>query len=184
MQQIVEIPKLTYQDYCALPDDGKRYEIIDGDLFVTPSPVTKHQRAARNLLFLIEGYLRNKPLGELLAAPFDVILDDHTIVAPDLVYVRSENRQVLTDKNIQGAPDLVIEILSPSTARMDRVLKLRKFAERGVAHYWIVDPAAETLEAMELAEGTYRMVFASDVKGVFEPSLFPGLRIPIREIFR
>jgi Uma2 family endonuclease len=184
MQQIIEIPKLTYEDYCALPDDGKRYEIIDGDLLATPSPVTKHQRASINLVFLIESYLRSRPLGELFAAPFDVLLDSHTIVVPDLVYVRNENRNVLTDKNIQGAPDLVIEILSPSTARVDRVLKLRKFADRGVAHYWIVDPAAETLEALEWAEGSYRVVFASDIKGVFEPSLFPGLRIPIRDLFQ
>ena len=105
-------------------------------------------------------------------------------MVPVLVYLRYETREVLTDKNIQGAPDLVIEILSPSTARVDRVLKLRKFADRGVAHYWIVDPAAETLEAMELAEGTYRVVFASDVKGAFEPPLFPGLRIPIRDLFQ
>jgi Uma2 family endonuclease len=184
MQQRVEIPKLTYEDYCALPDDGKRYEIIDGELYVTRSPMTKHQRASRNLMFRIHAYLQAHPIGEVFSAPFDVILDEHTIVVPDLVFVRNENRHILLKENIRGSPDLVVEILSPSTRRKDRFLKLRAFAAHGVVHYWLVDPETEMLEALVLEGGSYRIASTCDAKSLFEPSLFPGLRIPIGDLFK
>jgi Uma2 family endonuclease len=184
MQQRVETPRLNYEDYCALPNDGKRYQIIDGELFVTPSPVTKHQRASWNLALIIGNYLEQNPVGVAFTAPFDIVLDDHTVVVPDLAYVSNENRARLTDKNIRGAPDLIAEILSPSTARMDRVLKLNRFAAHGVPHYWIIDPENETLEALVLDPPGYRVAAALGREAVFEPALFPGLQIPLTKLFK
>src|SRR5436305_12018508 len=103
--------KLTYEDYLLLPDDGHRYEIIDGELFVTPSPNEKHQTAAYNLVLLIGNYLAKHKMGRLLFAPFDVVFSDYDVVQPDLLFIRRERKGILTKKNVQGAPDLAIEIL-------------------------------------------------------------------------
>ena len=175
---------LTYEDYCALPDDGLRYELIDGFLFSEPSPRRAHQQVAANLLMILRAHAREHNLGEVFIAPFDVILNRRTVVVPDLVFVARDRADVVTERAVEGTPDLIVEILSPGTARRDRVAKLNAYARRGVPHYWLADPAARTLEAFELSEGSYRLATAVGGDEVFRPGLFPALVVPLSELWR
>ena len=133
---------LTYDDYLLFPDDGLRHEIIGGEHYVTASPVTRHQRILLNLCHLIQTYLDEQPTGELLPGPVDVLLSENDIVVPDLLYVSRERSPIITEKNVPGAPDLVIEILSPSTRSRDKRLKRDLYDRAGVNEYWLVDPTA------------------------------------------
>lgn len=175
---------LTYEDYCALPDDGLRYEVIEGFLFSEPSPWRAHQQVAGNLFVILHPHVRERGLGEVFIAPFDVILDRRTVVVPDLVFVARERAGIVTERAVEEAPDLIVEILSPGTARRDRVAKLNAYARRRVRHYWLLDPEARTLEALELTEGSYRLVAAVAGDEVFRPRLFPDLVIPLPELWR
>jgi Uma2 family endonuclease len=150
--------KLTYEDYVTLPNDGRRYEILDGELAVSPSPRTLHQRVAARLLVTIENWLRLRPIGEVFIAPCDVILDKTTVVVPDLVFVSSARASIVTERAIEGAPDLLVEILSDSTARHDRGAKMKLYAQYGVGRYWIVDADARALEIYALRDGTYEQI--------------------------
>ena len=174
---------LTYADYCALPDDGKRYEILDGELFVSPSPIRIHQRIVANLHLEIAPFVRSQKLGEINLAPFDVLLSDHNIVEPDLIYVSTARMSVITDKNIQGAPDLLIEVLSPSTKKRDFKKKRDIYAEWGVDWYWIVDPDAGTLMELKRADKSYEEVARATRRERFEPDIFPGLTIEMDSLW-
>lgn len=135
--------KLTYDDCLHLPQDGKRYEILDGDLYVTAAPSPKHQRTLRELLYWLHSFLREHRLGEVFSAPLDVLLSRHDTVQPDLLYISNERLLILRERNIRGAPDLVVEILSPSTRRMDEDIKLRRYEALGVREYWLIDPTRQ-----------------------------------------
>jgi Uma2 family endonuclease len=174
---------LTYEDYCALPDDGLRYEIIDGFLFSEPSPWLAHQRAVGNLIFVLHAHIRERGLGEVFTR-VDVILDQRTVVVPDIVFVARERAGIVTERAVDGAPDLIVEVLSPGTVRRDRVDKRNAYARHGVRHCWLVDPAETTLEAFELVEGAYHFVAAVAERDDFRPGLFPDLVIPLPELWR
>src|SRR5438093_11500965 len=148
---------LTYEDYCALPDEGLRYEIIDGMLFAEPSPRRAHQKAVGNLFTILHAWVRAHDLGEVYVAPFDVLLDPSTTVEPDLVFVVTDRLEIIAERGVEGAPDLLVEVLSPGTARRDRVRKLNAYTRYGVRHYWPVDPGAETRAACELVAGAGRL---------------------------
>jgi Uma2 family endonuclease len=175
--------KLTYDDYVSLPDDGKRYEILDGELVVTPSPLIRHQRVSANLQFLLHAYVREHRSGTFLNAPVDVILDRSTVVVPDLVFVRRERESIITERAIEGAPDLIVEIASKSTARRDRGAKMKLYARFGARHYWIVDPHKCVLEVRELGRRGYRLVarYEGNVPAIAPP--FPELRIDLAEVW-
>src|SRR3989442_3860861 len=166
---------LTYEDYCGLPDDGLRYEIIDGMLFAEPSPRRAHQKAVGNLFAILHAHVRAHDLGEVYVAPFDVILDPRTVVVPDLVFAARDRLDIVAERGVEGAPDLLVEVLSPGTARRDRVRKLNAYARHGVRHYWLVDPEAKTVEAFELVEGAYRLAVAVGGDDEFPPRVFSRL---------
>jgi Uma2 family endonuclease len=174
---------LTYEDYCALPDDGRRYEILDGELSMTPSPSVAHQRFAANLLVSLKPFVTARGLGEVFIAPFDVILEETSVVVPDLLFVASERSGIVTDRGVRGAPDLIVEILSPGTARRDRVEKAKLYARHGVRQYWLADPETRVLEVYELGEGQYRRAASLADADTFSPSLFPGLSIPLASLW-
>jgi Uma2 family endonuclease len=150
--------KLTYHDYLLLPEDGKRYEIMDGDLYMTPAPTTRHQSISMRLSQALATYLETHRIGTVLAAPADVLLSDNDIVQPDLLLVLDNGSATITEKNVQGPPDLLIEILSPSTASRDLDLKRKRYEHFGVREYWLVDPDQNTLEILELSTGKPGMV--------------------------
>lgn len=147
---------LNYADYAALPNDGRRYEIHDGELSVTPSPGTRHQRIVGRLFVAIHAHVEERRIGEVFVAPYDVILSDTSIVQPDIVYVAPGRAGALTERGIEGAPTLVVETLSPSTVQVDRHTKLQLYARHGVPYYWIVDPDARSVEAYVLRAGWVR----------------------------
>jgi Uma2 family endonuclease len=146
---------LNYKDYEALPNDGRKYEIHEGELSVTPAPTPQHQRFSRELFRILDAHVRQRELGEVFYAPIDVIFADTSIVQPDLVYLTSEQSALVTSRGIEGAPTLLVEILSPSTAQIDRHTKLQLYARHGVPHYWIVDGETRSIEAYALADGRY-----------------------------
>ncbi|PWU20763.1 MAG: Uma2 family endonuclease, partial [Candidatus Rokuibacteriota bacterium] len=148
---------LTYADYASLPDDGRRYELHDGELSVTPAPGTLHQRVLGNLFVIFWHHVRSPGLGAVFMAPTDCILADLTVVQPDIAFVAAQHASRISERAIEGAPTLAIEILSPSTEQVDRRRKLELYARHGVAYYWIVDVVERTIEAYTLEHGTYRI---------------------------
>ncbi len=169
----------TYEDYCELPEDGNRYEVIDGRLYVTAAPLTRHQLISRRIQFrLYELELAGR--GYVYNAPVDVLMPGCTPVQPDLVYLRRDQFQCIQEKFIEGSPQLIVEILSPGNPSHDRVVKLRKYAANGVPFYWIVDPSGCTLEVLALDGESYRMVAALTQEDSYE---FEGTLFNLAEIF-
>ena len=146
---------LTYSDYAALPDDGRRYELHQGELSVTPAPGTRHQRAIIALGSRLYEHVRARGLGEVFVAPADCILSNVTVVQPDILYIATDRLSIISERGIKGAPTLVVEVLSRSTARLDRDRKLNLYAEHGVPYYWIADPESRSVEAYALAGAEY-----------------------------
>jgi Uma2 family endonuclease len=147
--------KLGYAEYCCYPDDGRRHEIIDGDHYVNPAPSTYHQTVSRRLQHQLYTQIELQGRGVVYNAPVDVQLTDHDIVQPDLVVVLAARTRMITPTKIKGVPDLVVEILSPSTASNDLALKRQLYERTGVAEYWIADPDNHTLTQLVLVDGRY-----------------------------
>jgi len=175
--------KLTYEDYVLFPNDGKRHEIVAGEHLMTPSPWTKHQVVSKNLSWLIESHIRQTGVGHVFDAPFDVVLSDTNIVQPDLVYVSKEHSEIITEKNIRGTPDLVVEILSKSTAATDRILKRDLYAQFEVREYWIVDPDANTVEVYVWTPTRYQKKKGLGRTDRLTTEVIPGLVIALEEVF-
>jgi len=178
--------KFNYQDYLQLPED-KRYEIIDGDLFMVPSPNEAHQHILAYIFNCVFNYVRKNKLGYVYCAPFDVLFSEEDIVQPDIIFVANENRKIITKDNIKGAPDLLVEILSPGTSKRDVGIKKKLYAKKGVREYWIVDPAQETIEVLNLKEGEFLgKSYNTGVAGQtsrLSSSVIQGFDIDIKEIF-
>jgi len=182
----IKIPRsvLTWEHYVELPNDGKRYEIIEGELYVSPAPSEKHQRVSGNLFFELTGYNRVRRLGRVYSAPFDIVLAFTSIVQPDLVFVSRERLSLLTAANLQGAPDLVVEIISPSSTKTDQETKRDLYAKYGVKYYWIVEPLAEWIRAYELgADGLYELVAEAHDRETFAAPPFSELQISLADLW-
>ena len=177
--------KFTYEDFVKFPDDGKRHEIIDGEHYVTPSPNTKHQRIATNLTVALGSYLKPHPIGEVFAAPFDVVFSDLDVVEPDLLYISRERWQVLTDKHVNGAPDLAVEILSPGTRKIDEVKKRQLYERFGVSEYWVVDPESDAIKVYRRVGDAFVRVaeLSMEQKDVLTTPLLPDWSVALSEIF-
>jgi Uma2 family endonuclease len=173
--------KLTYADYEKIPAGGFRHEIIEGEEFITPAPNLDHQTAVVNLSGILRHHVVAKKLGRVFVAPTDVLLSDHDIVEPDVLFVSEKRLSILTEKNIQGAPDLVIEVLSPSTAAQDRGPKLALYQRSGVLEYWIVDPAAKTVELREFGSPLRTRAYKEGQS--FESAILPDLTVALSDIF-
>jgi Uma2 family endonuclease len=183
--------KLTYDDFLLFPDDGMRHELIDGEHYVSPSPNFGHQRVLGMLFLLISNHLRGKKMGRVVFAPFDVVFTRFDVVEPDLLFVSRERAEVLTKANVQGAPDLAVEVLSPSSHRHDLVRKRDLYEREGVPEYWVVDPDAETVmvyrRRSERGGGAERferaaLLTARDGDALTTP-LLPGFSATLAELF-
>jgi Uma2 family endonuclease len=177
--------RFTYDDYLQFPDDGQRHELLDGEHVVTPSPSTKHQRLSMKLPVRLGRFVEEQRLGQLFAAPFDVQFSAFDVVEPDLLFVSAARLSgLLTAANVQGAPDLVIEISSPSTRKRDETIKRRLYERFGVHEYWVVDLELDEIKVYRLSEGRFSRVaeLALERDEVLESPLFPGLRLPLREV--
>ena len=175
--------KFTYEDFLDFPDDGRRHELLDGEHLVTPSPNRSHQHAVVHLTHLLHGHVRGRDLGRVFTAPFDVVLSNHDVLEPDLLFISRARIEHLTEANVQGPPDLVIEILSPGTARIDLGGKRRAYEKFGVREYWIVDPRKRSVTQVEF--GTIPGGAATTHEGgtSFVSALLPGLVVAVAEIF-
>jgi Uma2 family endonuclease len=179
--------RLTYEDLEYFPDDGKRREIIDGELYVTPSPNLRHQVLVGRLHVAIANYLAARPApGRIYLSPLDVVLSPHDVVEPDLLFVSSDQLEVLTPKNVQGAPALVVEVLSRGTRKTDEQVKRRLFARVGVREYWLVDPELDLVKVSRRGDdASFRRVAeltAEDGDTLTSP-LLPGFSLPLADFF-
>jgi len=173
--------KYNYQDYLQLSDD-RRYEIIDGDLFMVPFPNESHQHVLAYTFNCLFNYVRKNMLGYVYCAPFDILFSEEDVVQPDIIFVSSENAKVITKDNIKGAPDLLVEILSPSTSKRDMGIMKKLYARHGVREYWIVDPKNEMVEVLSLKG----LEFESKLHGVqdcLHSRVIKGLTVEVKEIF-
>lgn len=173
--------RLDYDDYCAIPADGKRYELLDGQVHVTPAPSPLHQRASKRLQRLLEAYFEESGRGEVFDAPIDVILTPHDVVQPDLVVVTDPG--LVSRRGIEGPPTLVVEVLSPTTTPYDRTTKAQRYAVLGIPHYWLVDPEARTVECFRRHEAAYQLVGAFGPDDTLTHPDFPGLRLALATLW-
>ncbi len=174
--------KLTYADYLKTPDD-ERYELLSGELIMSPSPREIHQYILGRLYLQLGAFIYGRNLGKVYFAPFDVVLSDTDVVQPDLLFVSYERDEIITPDNVQGAPDLVVEILSPATAKRDRTFKPDLYAQHGVQEYWIVDPDARTIMVLLRDESRFKVVgIYGEEQTLRSPSL-AGFSIALQEIF-
>jgi Uma2 family endonuclease len=179
--------KLTYDDFVQFPDDRKRHEIIDGEHYVTPSPRPRHQVILGNLHLVIASWLEANPIGRLYLSPLDVVMSNVDVVEPDLLYLSNERAlAVLTDINVRGVPELLVEITSPGTRKRDDGIKRRLYERAGVTEYWIVDPEVDRLRVYRRDGDTFgRAIELSREHGdVLTSPLLPGLELPLARIFR
>jgi len=174
--------KLGYDDLAQMPDDGLTREVLDGELFVTPSPAPRPQRASKRLQRQLEAYFEARGLGEVFNAPLDTILGPHDIVEPDILVVT--NADSISARAIEGPPAIVVEILSPSTAVRDTTLKKRRYAWAGVAHYWIVDIDARRLECLRLEGGDYTIAATAQDEEILRHPDWQGLQVSLSELCR
>lgn len=174
--------RLTYEDYCLLPNDGKRYEVIEGELFVTPPPIPRHQRAVTRLTTELASFVKNHRLGEVFVSPIDVVFSEYDVVEPDVVFISRARASIVKEKFISGAPDLVVEVISETTAKVDRAAKLKLYARFGVQEYWIIDPGNQSAEIYRLQESVKpaRQLRAEDS---LTSLLLPGFDLPLHELF-
>jgi Uma2 family endonuclease len=176
----------TYEDYLRLPDDGRRYEILRGVLYVSAAPNPLHQFALRNFVRLLTFFLEENPVGEFLFAPVDLILPQDLAdpVQPDLFFFAAERPWVVTDRTIEGAPDLILEVLSPWTRSLDRKDKYDAYAEAGVREYWLADPLARTVEVFVLRDGAYVLLGKFGQGEKLRSEVIPGFEPPLDKIFK
>lgn len=173
----------TYADVADWPEaeHGERYEIIEGVLVVSPSPIPLHQSLMIELTLIVGPFVKAGRLGRLFTAPVDVLLADNVLLIPDLVFVRQDRLHIVGPTLIAGPPDLVVEILSPSTRRRDLGKKLRLYAQFGIPEYWIVDPRARTLAVYVLIDRQYQLALQED--GIARSTVLPGLTIDVAALF-
>jgi Uma2 family endonuclease len=174
--------KLDYSDLQVAPDDGRRYELVRGDLLVTPSPSVRHQRISRELLLQLAAYFHERALGEVFDAPIDLILTAEDVFVPDLLVVADPTG--ISEHGIEKAPLLVVEILSPSTSKVDRGLKARRYAELGVEHYWLVDPERRSLECHRLEQGAFRLLAEGRGDTLLTHPTWDGMSIDLARLWR
>ena len=168
---------LTYADYAAIPAEGRRYELHDGELSVTPAPVPDHQEITGNLYSILRPHVTAHRLGKLFFAPIDCVLSEVTIVQPDLVFLDTLRLAALSRRGIEGPPTLAVEVVSDSSRQIDQSVKFQLYARHGVPYYWIVDPASRTIDAFVLREGVYQL--AARLTGTGPAVLPPFPDLPI-----
>lgn len=174
--------RIDYDDYCAIPPDGKRYELLDGQVQVTPAPSPLHQRVSKRLQRLLEAYFEEAGRGEVFNAPIDLILTPHDVVQPDLVVVTNPSQ--VSTRGIEGVPLLVIEVLSPATTVYDRTTKAQRYAALGIPHYWLVDPETCSIQCFRSREAAYQPVGSFGPEDTLTHPDFPDLRLGLAALWR
>ncbi|HEY7032438.1 MAG TPA: Uma2 family endonuclease [Thermomicrobiales bacterium] len=172
---------LTYDDLAAMPDDGKRYELINGELIELTGPTPKHQRSTLRLSTNLNQFVTTRELGEVFFAPLDVYLSPHNTVQPDIIYVSRARASIIRAQKIEGIPDLLMEVVSPSNRRHDIVVKAALYATFGVPEYWLVDPEQDSIRVQTWRDGVYVPVTSTD--GIARSLVLPGFGVDPVELF-
>jgi Uma2 family endonuclease len=174
--------KFTVDDYMTTPDD-KRYQLLDGELILAPSPTDKHQAVVGELFVALHQFITQNNLGRVRVSPYDVVLSNYDVAQPDILFVSNERSDIIVGPNIRGAPDLVVEILSPSTSRYDRGYKRALYSRHGVREYWLVDPDNETVEVLAESNEGLTLVATYHKGATLTSPLLEGLAIDLEQIF-
>jgi Uma2 family endonuclease len=179
------VPKkvYTYQDYLELPDDGNKYEIIEGELIMSPAPYTIHQEVMLNIAVELVNFVRKTKIGKIYIAPTDVVISDINVVQPDILFITNKKLQIITAKNIKGVPDLIIEIISPATGYYDLRGKKDIYEKFGVQEYWIVDPMKQRVEIYLNFENKFELHQRLEKKGILKSNILKGLDLNLDTIF-
>lgn len=176
---------MTYQDLLELPDDGKQYELIEGELVLNPAPVPRHQWIVLNIAAELRTYHRRQGGGRVFSAPIDVVLSEDVVLQPDVIVIRTERLSTIGETNIQGAPNLVVEVLSDGTRRRDENLKRKLYERSGVDEYWIVDPVIDVVKIYRRSGASF--VRAAEISaeegGEITSPLLPGFALDVKLVF-
>lgn len=175
--------KITYDVYRQLPDDGKRYEIIAGELCISLPPPTKHQIVVGNLLFALSVFSRAHAIGEVLHGPLEVYFSNTNLAQPDLIFISNKNSKIIQRAKIKGAPDLILEVVSRGTEKRDRTIKRKMYAQFGVREYWLAKAETATVDILRLQDGKLVPVAHLGKSDALTSPLLPGLKVPLAEIF-
>jgi Uma2 family endonuclease len=175
--------KMNYDQLCLLPEDGNQHELFDGELVMTPSPRPRHQDIVVKLTTRLAAYMEPRSLGKLYVAPLDTIMDEYTVVQPDILFVSRERVAEVVKEWIEGAPDLVVEVLSPSTFHKDLRRKMGVYSQFGVKEYWIVDPEEQTIALYERAGEKLQLTRQFAAGETFRSPLLPGFELEVQSIF-
>jgi Uma2 family endonuclease len=174
--------RYTYDDYARLPDE-RRYEVIDGELYLTPAPTPYHQLVSGRIERLLQDHLEKAELGILIHAPCDVVLSQFDVLQPDIFFISTGRMAVIGEKYISDAPDLVVEVLSPGTRKRDRFIKAKRYARFGVREMWIADPLKKTIEVFVNTDDGFRREAIYTAEEVLRSPLLPGLEVPLARVF-
>lgn len=183
-EQAKQAIRFTYEDYLHFPDDRKRYQIIDGEVYMVPAPVPYHQIVSSNIEFMLRSFVSKHNLGQVFRAPCDVILSNEDVVQPDIFFISKNRLKIITEKNIAGPPDLIIEVLSPYTEKLDRAIKRDLYARYEVLEYWLVDLATKEIEILTISGKEFSSMGAYDINDAFESKVIKGLLLKVEEAFQ
>jgi Uma2 family endonuclease len=176
---------ITVHDYMAMPEGPPYYQLIEGELFMSPSPHWRHQKISGNIEWQIQSYLRNHDIGQLFHAPLDVIINETNVYQPDVLFFRHRNSKAsLGNRCVEGAPDFVVEILSKSTLHLDKDLKLKLYAKAGVKELWFVDPIEKSITVFHFEKSVDEPIAVYRGDETFTSPIFPSLTFAASEIFR
>lgn len=175
--------KLTYEDYAAMPDDGRRYQLVEGELFVSPSPNFRHQKICGAIYMALNAFVQARRLGDVVFAPLDVILSDEDTYQPDIVYVSKARKRLVVPEGIRGTPDLCVEVLSPSNRKLDVKVKRARYAKFGLPELWIVDPDEDTVRVYRPAENANAPVRTLSEHDTLTTDLLPGFALKLEPVF-
>ena len=178
-------PNLTYADYCLIPEDGNRHEVIDGDHYVSPAPSYYHQQIVLRLSTKLLLFVDEQKLGSVSMAPIDVILSDESVVQPDILFIAADRTSIITPKNVLGVPDLLVEVLSENNRRHDEVVKRKLYEQHGVLEYWVLDPESESAKVYRLKNKIYGKpnMLSKQNGDIIRSALLPGFTCTLDSIF-
>ncbi|MDY7034178.1 MAG: Uma2 family endonuclease [Thermodesulfobacteriota bacterium] len=177
-----KVVKFTYEDYLHFSED-KRYEIIDGEVAMVPSPGETHQDICANLAFVLRGFVKENDLGKVYFAPFDVILSEIDVVQPDIIFITKQRLDIISEKGVHGAPDLVVEILSEFSEYRDKVIKRKLYSKHEIKEYWIVNPEKKEIEVMSLKKGIFETARIYHSDDILTSPFFEGLEVALGGVF-
>jgi len=172
--------KMTYDQYCLLPEDRNQYELFDGELVMTPAPSPQHQEIVTQITRALSNFVQRKSFGKVYVAPLDTIFDPHTVLQPDVLFIRRNRLHIVAEDGVRSAPDLVVEVLSPSTFHKDLRRKMAVYSQFGVSEYWVVDPETQSIDLYCRGKQGLELLRRFSVGENFESRLLAGFRHKIK----